>query len=81
MLYVMTVGLVALVVIGILGVAVAWLVSRLLDRANDNALVVKSRWGDALNLIESDALSCAVYYGARWVGICLLVGWLFSRAV
>lgn len=81
MLYVMTVGLIALVVIGVLGVAVAWLVARLLDRANGHALVVKSRWGEVLSQIESDPMSCAIYYGSRWIGICLLIGWLFSRAV
>ena len=81
MIYVMTVGAVALAVLSIVGVAAAWGLSRLMDRANNHALVAHSRWGNALERIEAEPISAAVYYGARWVGICLLIGFLFSRAV
>jgi hypothetical protein len=81
MIYVMTVGSVALVVLSIVGVAAAWGLARLMDRANSHALVSRSQWGEVLRCIESDPSACAVYYGARWVGICLLIGFLFSRAV
>jgi hypothetical protein len=81
MIYVMTVGSVALVVLSIVGVASAWGLARLMDRANGHALVSRSRWSEVLRRIESDPSACAAYYGRRWVGICLLVGLLFSRVV
>lgn len=81
MIYVMTVGAVALVVLAVVGVACAWGLSRLMDLANDRSQQRAGRWFGVLSLMESDPLSAAIYYGARWVGICILIGWLFSRAV
>lgn len=77
MIYVMTVGSVALVVLAVVGVASAWGLSRLMDRANRR----RTAWSRALTVIESEPLAAGVYYGCRWIGICLLVGMLFSRAV
>lgn len=77
-LEVMTVGALALVVLAVLAVASAWGLSRLMDRANRHAV---GQWEHVLSVIHSDAKACAVYYGARWVGICILVGWLFSKPV
>jgi hypothetical protein len=81
LLFVMTVGAVALVVLSVVGVASAWGLSRLMDRANQKALIRSTRWGEALDRIEIEPLAAGVYYGLRWIGICVLVGWLFSRAV
>jgi len=78
MIYVMSVGSVALVVLAVVGVASAWGLSRLMDRANRRA---HGRWREALSVIESEPMAAGIYYGCRWVGICLLVGMLFSRAV
>jgi len=78
MIYVMSVGSVALVVLAVVGVASAWGLSRLMDRANSGAT---GRWKEALEVIERKPLAAGIYYGCRWVGICLLVGMLFSRAV
>jgi len=84
MIEVMTLGALALVVLAVVGVACAWGLSRAMDAANSRAFYRNNRsarWAKVLERIESETLSCAIYYGARWVGICLLIGWLFSRAV
>lgn len=83
-LTVMTLGVVALAVLAVAGVAFAWGVSRLMDAANGRSFYRKgsaARWSGILNTIEGDAQACALYYGLRWLGICILIGWLFSRAV
>ena len=80
MIYVMTVGSIALVVLALVGCATVWGLSRLMDRANIKAREEKNAF-TILTRIESEPLSAAIYYGARWVGLCNLVGWLFSRAV
>ena len=77
-LEVMTVGALALVVLAVLAVAVAWALARLGDRANVKA---KGPWRSALIKIHDDSLACAVYYAGRWIGICVLIGWLFSKPV
>ena len=79
MLTVITLGSLALVVLGVVGVASAWLVSRLMDRANQSSRA--SRFLRVLERIEEEPQAAAVYYGLRWMGICILIGWLFSRAV
>ena len=81
MLEVMTIGAVALVLLAMIGVATAWGLARLMDRANFRAQERTGRWFGVLSLIESEPLSASIYYGARWLGICILIGWLFSRAV
>lgn len=84
MILVMTLGAVALVVLGIVGVACAWGLSRAMDAANGRSFYRHgraARWSGILETIEGDALACALYYGLRWLGICILIGWLFSRAV
>lgn len=78
MFEVMFIGAVALIVLAIVGVTAAWLLARLMDRANSRA---SGQWKHVLTKIESDSLSCSIYYGARWLGICVLLGWLFSRSV
>lgn len=83
-LTVMTLGVVALVVLAVAGVACAWALARGMDAANGNAINRKGRaqrWSRILDTIESDAHATALYYGLRWLGICILIGWLFSRAV
>ena len=74
----MTVGALALVVLAVLAVAVAWALARLGDRANRRA---SGPWRMALNKIHEDPLACSIYYAGRWIGICILVGWLFSKPV
>ena len=81
MIYVMTVGAVALVILAAVGVTAAWCLARLMDRANTKAIAQKGGWGRVMEQIQSEPMSASVYYGARWVGICLLVGMLFSRVV
>lgn len=80
MIYVMTVGTIALVVLALVGCAAAWALSRLMDRANSHAHIA-GRFGVVIERIEQEPMSSAVYYGLRWLGICILIGWLFSRAV
>ena len=77
-LEVMTVGALALVVLAVLAVAAAWGLARLMDRANQHAV---GQWEHVLSVIHSDAMACSIYYAGRWVGICILVGWLFSKPV
>ena len=83
MIYVMTIGSLTLVVLAIVGCATAWGLSRLMDIANLRAS--KKTRGNAfirpLEYIVSEPTSAAIYYGLRWLGICILIGWLFSRAV
>ena len=82
--YVITAGLLVLVVTSFVGVAAAWMLARLMDRANYFAqyrLKGAARWWSVVQVIESDPRSAAIYYGARWIGICILIGMLFSRAV
>lgn len=80
MIQVMTIGSVALVVLAVVGCATAWLMSRLMDVANRKARERRNAF-QVLPVIEGDPLAAGVYYGLRWVGICILVAWLFSRAV
>ena len=77
-LEVMTAGAAALVVLAVIAVTVAWGLTRLGDRANVKA---KGPWRTALNKIHDDSLACAVYYAGRWIGVCVLIGWLFSKPV
>lgn len=77
----MTAGAVALLVLALLGCGAAWGLARLMDRANSRAWFPNTRFAGVLDVIERDPLATAVYYGARWVGICLLIGWLFSKPV
>lgn len=82
MIYVMTVGSVALTVLAVVGVACAWGLSRLMDLANERKSQLRqTRFSMALQGIEGEPIAASIYYGARWVGICILIGWLFSRAV
>lgn len=82
MIEVMVIGAVATVVLGAVGLIVAWSMARLMDWANNSALKnYASHWGDVISKIEKDPTASAVYYGARWLGICILIGWLFSRPV
>lgn len=66
----------ALVVFGFIGVAVAWGLSRLMDRAARTSFK-----HEALPMILADSRAAGIYYGLRWAGTCVLVGWLFSRFV
>lgn len=84
MLTVMTLGVLALIVLAVAGVACAWGLSRLMDRANSLSYYRtgrSARWSKVLTSIESQPQAAALYYGLRWAGICILIGWLFSRAV
>jgi len=79
MIVVMTLGVVALAVLAVAGVAFAWGLSRAMDIANQRrATKFALGW---LKTVQQDPLANAVYYGLRWLGICILIGWLFSRAV
>lgn len=79
MLLVMTMGAVALVVLAIVGVSAAWGLSRAMDLTNQKRQAQFALgW---LKTVQKDPLATAVYYGMRWLGICILIGWLFSRAV
>lgn len=83
-LTVMTLGVVALVVLAVAGVACAWGLSRLMDRANSYSYYRtgrSARWAKVLTSIESQPQAAALYYGLRWMGICVLIGWLCSRSV
>lgn len=80
MIYVMTVGIFALILLALVGCAAAWGLSRLMDYANNRAHIA-GRFGFVIERIEQEPMSAAVYYGLRWLGICILIGWLFSRAV
>lgn len=82
----MGVNLLGVVVTALFAVVAAWGTSRLLDRANAAARRstgsdALSAWGAVLTKIESEAMPCAIYYAARWLGLCLLYGQLFSRMV
>lgn len=80
----MTLGVVALFVLAVAGVACAWGLARAMDVANGRSINRRgygARWSRILDMIEGDAHACALYYGLRWLGICILIGWLFSRAV
>ena len=79
MLYVMTVGALALILLSFVGIACAWVWSRLMDRRNIKLGALS--WGEVLTRIQSEPLPAAILYGSRWIGICLLTGMLFSRAV
>lgn len=79
MIYVMTVGALALIVLAVVGVACAWALARAMDHANQSPRA--SRFLRVLEQIEEDPKAAALYYGLRWLGICILIGWLFSRAV
>lgn len=79
MLTVMTMGALALIVLATVGVSCAWGLSRAMDRANQSRRA--SRFLRVLERIEEDPHAAAVYYGMRWLGICILIGWLFSRTV
>ena len=81
MIQVMAIGALALIVLSFVGIACAWGLSRLMDRANAKALSAKGGWGSVVLMVQSEPLPAAIYYGARWLGICLLIGMLFSRAV
>lgn len=76
---VMLEGSVALLLLSALGIASAWAWSRMMDRANDRQR--HKSWSLIVRTIQSEPRATALYYGLRWLGICLLVGWLFSRAV
>ncbi|TQE92540.1 MAG: hypothetical protein FKY71_19875 [Spiribacter salinus] len=79
MILVMTLGAVALVVLAVVGVAAAWGLSRAMDLANQKRQTQFALgW---LKKVQQDPLATAVYYGLRWLGICILIGWLFSRSV
>lgn len=79
MILVMTLGVVALVVLAVAGVACAWGLSRAMDVANQRrSSRLALGW---LTTVQQDPLATGVYYGMRWLGICILIGWLFSRAV
>lgn len=78
MILVMTLGIVALAVLSLAGVSAAWYLSRLMDRKNASGEVP---FRAVLDTIEQAPKAAALYYGLRWVGICLLIGMLFSRAV
>ncbi|MBU4244510.1 MAG: hypothetical protein KUA35_09080 [Pseudodesulfovibrio sp.] len=36
-------------------------------------------WTDTIRIIRKDPHATALYYAARWIGACLLVGLLLSR--
>mgnify|MGYP006422739897 CR=1 FL=1 len=69
-----------LIVLSALGVFGAWGFSRALDRANDK-WSCGFQFGLALAAIKESPIASAIYYGARWLGICIMFGFLFSRAV
>lgn len=72
---VMTAGAVALLMLSVAGIAAAWVLSRAMDRVSG------VQFRQVLGVIRSSAPAAAQYYGLRWLGICLLIGFLFSRAV
>lgn len=76
-------NILAVLISSILGIALAWIMSRLMDRANDKREVGLNAgsFARALDAIYENPLATAVYYGARWVGLCLLMGLMFSRSV
>jgi hypothetical protein len=79
MIQVMLIGTVHLVLLATVGVAMAWGLSRLMDKANQSRRF--SEFQRVLDTIKAEPLPAAIYFGARWLGICILIGWLFSRAV
>jgi ABC-type arginine transport system permease subunit len=66
------------VALAVVGVLVAWALARLLDRAiwRSSQSTASGWW---VHVIKADPRALALYFAARWVGICLLVGLLFSR--
>ena len=76
---VMAIGAIALIILSFVGIACAWGLSRLMDRRNARSGAWS--WAVVLGKIQTEPLPAAIYYGARWLGICLLIGMLFSRAV
>jgi len=67
-------------VLAMIGGAGAWILARAMDWSNRRRRHKPGAipW---LAKINEDPVALAIYYGARWIGICLLVGWLFSRPV
>lgn len=66
-------------VLAIIGGAAAWSLARAMDWSNRHR--THRGFMPWLRNIYQDPIATAIYYGARWIGICLLVGWLFSRPV
>lgn len=46
---------------------------RLLDR------IAGRPWDETIEIIRGNALATAIYFAARWVGSCLLIGLVMSR--
>lgn len=36
-------------------------------------------WKDTISIIRGDANASAIYFAARWIGACLLIGLVMSR--
>ena len=49
-----------------------WLLRRL-DKINGRP------WSETIEIIRESPLATAVYYGFRWIGACMLIGWIMSR--
>lgn len=79
MIEVMLAGSVATVALAIVAVAAAFFMYRLMFRAGQRMYSVA--WREVLQRIHDDPMASAVYYGAQWIGICILLGWLFSKPV
>lgn len=72
----MAVGSIALIVLSIVGMGAAWGMSRILDK------LAGRRFSQApLTQMLKDPVATSIYYGARWIGVCMLIGMLFSRVV
>lgn len=66
-------GAVTDLVYALLAMLLLWLGLRYLDKANGRP------WIETMDIIRSDSLATSHYYGARWIGACLIIGMLLSR--
>ena len=79
----MTMNAIGVLITSLIGLALAWVMARLMDRANSKVIARQRNhgWNAALTTIKTEPLATGVYYGLRWLGICLMIGLLFSRSV
>lgn len=78
LLNVSMVGAAVNVALAVVGVACAWVLARLMDHAAGRSRC-NSYTGQWITRLQLSPLAVALYFGLRWVGICLLFGLLLSR--
>jgi hypothetical protein len=61
------------IVYGFTAMCMLWLGLRFLDKTHNRP------FKDAIAKIREDSIATAIYYGLRWFGACMLLGFVMSR--